>query len=243
MTIDPVTISPATSGTAPESQGHSARRFTYIFLDESGNFDFSANGTRYFLLTSVSMRRPFRVFGRLEDYKYDCIENGADVEYFHCYEDRWAVRDAVFGVIAAHLDDMRIDCLVIEKRKTRPTLQEDKRLYQWTLGYLLRRVLSLELDAGTSNVMVITDAFPVNKKRRAVEKAIHRAVAGKQLPGMKYRIAHHQSRSHYGLQVADYCCWAIFRKWQRGERVWYDRIKPALRSELDVFEAETQHYY
>ena len=26
---------------------------------------------------------------------------------------------------------------------------------------------------------------------------------------------------------ADYCCWAVFRKWQRGESAWYDRIKPA----------------
>ena len=119
-------------------------RLAYIFLDESGNFDFSANGTRYFLLTSISMHRPFGVYADLESYKYDCIENGGDVEYFHCYDDHWAVRDSVFGVIAAHLDEIRIDCLVIEKRKTRPALQEDKRLYQWTLGYLLRRVLSLE---------------------------------------------------------------------------------------------------
>ena len=210
------------------------RDFTYTFLDESGNFDFSANGTRYFLLTSISMRRPFRGFGRLEDYKYDCIESGTDAEYFHCYDDRKTVRDAVFGVIAAHLDDMSIDCLVVEKRKTRPELQEDKRLYQWTLGCLLARVLSHERNAGTSDVMVITDTIPVKKKRKAVEKAIHRAVIENQLPGMKYRILHHQSRSHYGLQVADYCCWAIFRKWQRGESAWYDRIKPALRSEIDV---------
>ena len=208
---------PTTSRKESGTQGDPTRDFAYIFLDESGNFDFSANGTRYFLLTSVTMHRPFRVFGRFEDYKYDCIENGEDVEYFHCHDDRKAVRDAVFGVIAAHLGDMRIDCLVVEKRKTHPELQEDKRFYQWTLGYLLRRVLSNELDAGASDVVVITDTIPVKKKRRAVEKAIHRAVVRNQLPGMKYRILHHQSRSHYGLQVADYCCWAVFRKWQRGE--------------------------
>ena len=195
------------------------------------------------MLTSVSMRRPFKVYAKLEDYKYDCIENGGDVEHFHCHDDRKGVRNAVFGVIGAHLDEMRIDCLVVEKRKTPPPLQEDERLYRWSLGYLLRRVLSCELVSGASGVMVITDTIPVNRKRKAAEKAIHGAVVGNQMPGMKYRILHHQSRSHYGLQVADYCCWAIFRKWQRGESAWYDRIKPALRSELNVFEAETQHYY
>lgn len=243
MTIDPMTISPIPSGKASEVRRAPSRDRVYIFLDESGNFDFSANGTRYFLLASVSMCRPFGVYAKLEDYKYDCIENGRDVEHFHCHDDRWAVRNAVFDVIGAHLDELRIDCLVVEKRKTRPALQEDERLYRWSLGYLLRRVLSYERDAGASEVMVITDTIPVKKKRKAAEKAIHGAVARNQLPGMKYRILHHQSRSHFGLQVADYCCWALFRKWQRGESAWYDRIKPALRSELDVFEAETQHYY
>lgn len=238
-----MTISRITSGRASGVQHAPSRDRAYIFLDESGNFDFSANGTRYFLLTCVSMRRPFQVFGKLEGYKYDCIEHGGDVEYFHCYDDRKAVRDSVFGVIEAHLGDMRIDCLVAEKRKARPPLQEDTRLYRWSLGYLLRHTLSCELDAGTSDVIVITDTIPVNKKRRAVEKAIHGSVIRKQLPGMKYRILHHQSRPHYGLQVADYCCWAISRKWQRGESAWYDRIKLALRSELDVFKAETQYYY
>ena len=66
-----------------------------------------------------------------------------------------------------------------------------------------------------------------------MEKAA-RTTLSKMLPGVKYRVLHHQSRSHYGLQVADYCCWAVFRRWQRGESVWYDRIKPAVRNEILV---------
>ena len=57
-------------------------RCTYIFLDEAGNFDFSVNGTRYFVLTSVSMRRPFGWCQLIDDYKYDCIEYGLENEYF-----------------------------------------------------------------------------------------------------------------------------------------------------------------
>ena len=242
-TNDPPVRLPTTSGPAPDTSGHSPRSFTYVFLDESGNFDFSANGTRYFLLTSVSMCRPFGVYDKLQNYMHDCIEGGGDIEHFHCYADRKTVRDAVFGAIGAHLDELRIDCLVVEKRKTRRSLRDGERLYRWSLGYLLRRVLSRERDFGASDVVVITDTIPVNKKRQAAEKAIRGAVVGNQLPGMRYRILHHQSRSHYGLQVADYRCWAIFRKWQRGESTWYDRIKPALRSEIDVFGAETQQGY
>lgn len=204
----------------------------YIFLDESGNFDFSASGTRYLVLTSVGMRRPFPASDRLDDYKYECIEQGTDIEYFHCYDDRKNVRNAVFDVIAAHLDSLRIHCLVVEKAITDPALRETARLYPWMLGCLLRRALHAELHAGADEVIVITDTIPVNKKRKAVEKSIQLAAARKQLPKLKYRILHHQSRSHCGLQIADYCCWAIFRKWQTGEHTWYDRIRPAVRGEF-----------
>ncbi len=50
----------------------------YIFLDESGNLDFSPSGSRYFVLTSVTMRRPFQANAELDAYKYDCIEYGLE---------------------------------------------------------------------------------------------------------------------------------------------------------------------
>ena len=206
----------------------------YIFLDEASNFDFGVNGTRYFALASVSMRRPFTAFTALDDYKHDCLEAGRNLEYFYCSHDREEVRTGLFDLIAAHLDGIRIDSLVVEKSRAGPALQEAVRFYPEMLGHLLKFVLPRELDADTSEVIVITDAIPVNKKRKAVEKAVRTTLARMLPPGMNYRILHHQSRSHYGLQIADYCCWAVFRKWQRRESVWYDRIKPAVCNELEM---------
>ena len=88
---------------------------------------------------------------------------------------------------------------------------------------------------GTKRVVVITDTIPVNKKRKAVEKSIQGAVARNQLPGLRYRILHHKSRSHYRLQVTDYWCWASFRKWEMEDSTWYDRIKLAVRRESNVY--------
>ena len=131
----------------------------------------------------------------------------------------------------------------MERPKTGPALREDRRFYPEMSGHLLTFVLPKELASGADEVIVITDTIPVQKERRAVEKAIPQALA-KMLPlDMRYRILHHASRSHYGLQVADYCCWAVFRKWQRGEVTHYERARPALRSEFDIFRAATKHYY
>ena len=212
-------------------------RCAYLFLDEAGNFDFSANGTRYFALTSVSMRRPFPVYAALDAYRYDCLEAGLNLEYFHCSRDRAKVRNGLFDRITAHLDGIHIDCMLIEKTFTSHALREGARFYPEMLGRLLKVVLPGELDEGADKVIVITDAIPVNKKRQAVQKTVQTTLARMLPPGMKYRILHHQSRSHYGLQVADYCCWAIFRKWQKGESTWYERVKPAIRNEFDVFRA------
>ena len=153
-------------------------RCAYIFLDEAGNFDFSTNGTRYFALASVSMRRPFPAFNALDDYKHDCLEAGRNLEHFHCSHDREEVRNGLFNLIAAHLDGIRIDYLVVEKSGIDPALREPIRFYPEMLGLLLKVVLPRELDADTGEVIVITDAIPINKKRKAVEKP-----CGPHLPG------------------------------------------------------------
>ena len=216
--------------------------YTYIFLDEAGNLDFSTNGTPYFVLTSVSMRRPFPMYQKLDAYRHDCLEYGLEMEYFHCSEDNIHVRNSVFGLIAKNLQNMRIDCLVVEKRKTGPALQDVKRFYPEMLGYLLKFVVP-QVDDTSNDVIVITDTVPVNKKRQAIEKGVQLALA-KMLPqGRKYHILHHSSRSHYGLQVADYCCWAVFRKWQRNDMDCYDLIKEGIQSEFDIFRNGTKHYY
>ncbi|MDE0105002.1 MAG: hypothetical protein OXN89_21695 [Bryobacterales bacterium] len=167
-------------------------RYAYIFLDESGNFDFGSSGTRYLVLTSVSILRPSPMWGRLDAYKYHCIQTGTDVECFHCYHGRWPVRSAVFNLIAEHLDNIRISCAVSEKEGFAPEMREDKRLYPWMLGFLLRHALSEELAAGAEGIIVITDTIPVNRRRRAVEKSIKQAVVSGQLPKVTYRILHHQ---------------------------------------------------
>ena len=218
-------------------------RSTYIFLDESGNLDFSASGTRYFVLTSVSTRRPFAWFNALDDFKYDCLEYGLENEYFHCATDNRPVRAKVFDIIGSHLDGLYIDSLVVEKRKTDPALRTDKRFYPEMMGYLLKYVLPREPNARADEVIVITDTVPLNKKQQSIEKAVKLTLAHMLQPVQRYRIMHHDSRSHYGLQIADYCCWAVFRRCERDESEYYEGISPAVRGEFDIFRTGTTYYY
>lgn len=215
-----------------------------MFLDESGNFDFSASGTKYLILTSVRMQRQLPAVSALAAYRYDCLEAGMDIEHFHCASDKWPVRNDVFDLIAADLDELHIDCLVIEKRKARPELRkgDSLRVYPWMLGYFMRRLIAEEKTAGTRKIVAITDSLPHARKRTAIAKQIKSAASQKQLPSIQYCLLRHASRSHFGLQMADYCSWAIQRKWEKAELYAYDRIKPAIRSELDIFRHGPTHY-
>ncbi|MBF0635084.1 MAG: DUF3800 domain-containing protein, partial [Nitrospinae bacterium] len=56
----------------------------YIFLDESGNFDFSPKGSPFLVLTAIVAKRPFAWVDKLACLKYDLIENGFEIEFFHC---------------------------------------------------------------------------------------------------------------------------------------------------------------
>ena len=220
-----------------------AKRFLYIFLDEAGNLDFSSNGTRYFLLSSVTKERPFYTCSDLIELKYDLVEAGMNIEYFHASEDTQAVRNKVFDIICQNLGGIRVDSLVVEKRKTGPALRTEERFYPEMLGYLLRYVLNGFNLSKYTEIIVFTDRLPVQRKRKAVEKTIKLTLAAMLPSQVRYRIFHHDSKSNYDLQIADYCNWAIYRKWDKCDTRSYDLIRAVVKSEFEIFQTGGRIYY
>jgi hypothetical protein len=219
------------------------KRFLYIFLDEAGNLDFSTNGTKYFLLTSIAKERPFLAYMEMTELKYDLVEQGLDIEYFHTSEDSPFIRKKVFDIILDKLKGFRIDSLIVEKRKTGPALRAEECFYPRMVGYLLNHILKFYDLSQYAEIVVFTDRIPINKKRKSIEKAVKITLA-KQLPkDVRYRIFHHDSKSNMDLQIADYCNWAVYRKWDRREETYYSHLKPALKSEFDIFRSGETYYY
>lgn len=192
------------------------------------------------------MFRPFKLHTALDTYKYDLIEYlikpRIELEFFHCADDNNYVRKQMFELLAAELTPNSVDTVVVKKCKTGPALQLPEKFYPKMLGYLLRYVLEKAPD-GLTELVIITDTIPVNKKRRAVEKAL-KLVLAEMLPSTTpYKIMHHASRSHYGLQIADYLNWAILRKWERDDDNAYTIVKHLIRSEFDIFRSGRREYY
>ena len=218
-------------------------RHLYIFLDEAGNLDFSAKGTKYFQLAALTKERPFNAYKELTELKYDLVELGTNLEYFHASENAQPVRNRVFEIIRRNLQDVRIDALIVEKRKTGPALQPVERFYPQMLGYLLRYILAQHDLNLFKEVIVITDALPLKKKKDAIEKAIRQTLAHMLPANARYRVLHHESKSNFDLQIVDYCNWALFRKWKDNDLRSYQVIAPAVCSEFDIFRSGSSFYY
>ena len=219
------------------------KRVLYIFLDEAGNFDFSKNGSPYFILGSLTKERPFHAYQELTELKYDLIEQGTDMEYFHASEDRQEIRNQVFKIISTRLQGCTVDATVIEKRKTGHSLREIAGFYAKMLGYHLRFILERIDWHGVAEVVVITDRIPVARKLKAVEKAVKETLSEMLPKGAVYRVMHHDSKSNFDLQIADYCTWAIQRKWTQKDQRSYDLIQPVIRSEFDIFRTGATYHY
>lgn len=218
-------------------------RNLYMFVDEGGNFDFSEKGTTFFTLTCVATERPFRIYQEIDNYKYDLIENDFPLEFFHCAENNKHIRSKMLSLIKNYLSKLRIDSLIVEKRKTAPALQEPTKFYPLMLGYLLAYVLRDYRSGQFSKIVIITDSMPQASKRQAMEKST-KAILATMLPkGTNYTILHHAAKSHYGLQIVDYCNWSIFRKWERSDNEHYRLIESAIRSEFDIFLTGKRRYY
>lgn len=116
-------------------------RFLYIFLDEAGNLVFSKNGTKYFVLGGITKERPFHAYKELTELKYDLVQRGMGLEYFHAAEDNQTTRNQVFDIIEKNLADVAVDSIIVEKQKVVATLRADEQFYPKLLGTLLQEIL------------------------------------------------------------------------------------------------------
>jgi hypothetical protein len=108
---------------------------------------------------------------------------------------------------------------------------------------LMKYALPRAMTAETTQVVIVTDTIPVQRKRRAVEKAVKGGIKPYLPAAVEHRLLHHQSRSDLNLRVVDYVNWAVFRKWESGDFRSYSLIASAIQGEADLFARGDCEYY
>jgi hypothetical protein len=67
----------------------------------------------------------------------------------------------------------------------------------------------------------------VKKQATSVQVAI-KSSCQRELPDIPFHVLNHRRESNASLQVADYCCWSVCRKWEHGNTNAYHRLKVRL---------------
>lgn len=118
-------------------------------------------------------------------------------------------------------------------------LRDEDQFFPKVLGTLLREILQHYPLVEFAEVIVFTDSLPVQRKRAAVAKGVKMTLAAMLPASVRYRVLHHASKSNLDLQIADYCTWAIYRKWNGNDDRSFRRVQAAVRREWDVLQAGT----
>jgi hypothetical protein len=202
----------------------------HIHLDESGDWKFTPKSpSKYLILTMAWTYEPRPLATALTSCRFGVVKRGSSLEAFHACEDRQAVRDQVVQTLVAH-GDWHFASVVLEKCKINPTLYEPDEFYPKFAGALLKFVLrGSHCRKGTDNVLVFSDTLPMTAaKREGVLKAMKQTCASCLATDVRHHVFSYRSHSNKWLQVVDYCCWAMSRKWERNDNRTYDQLRPRL---------------
>lgn len=215
----------------------------HVFADESGNFDFTRNqgASTYFILTLISMEDCDGLIQDLHRLRHELAWEGIDHPGpFHAHNDPQPLRERVFNVINVH--EFRVDSLIMEKSKAMPHLRStDDRFYQYAWFYLLKH--AAPRVAGPGNELLVVGSALGQKSKREVFYGCIRDVVRQVRPTVNYRTAFWDANCDGCLQVADYCGWAIQRKWERADARAHALISSQIASEYDLFAMGSTHYY
>jgi hypothetical protein len=215
-----------------------------VFADESGNFDFSrrSGASKYFILTTVTMVR-YAVADALMTLRRDLAWEGEPKlkGFFHATEDTWPIRNRVFAALAPH--GFRVDATILEKCKAQPqTRVSEERFYQ-TAWYLHMKYLVSRIKRPTATeLFVVSASLGTKGKRAAMYKGVCEVIEQVSKTD-KFRTACWDAAHDPCLQIADYCSWAISRKWETGDTGPYSHISAKIRSEFNAWSFGTTKYY
>ncbi len=210
----------------------------YIFLDESGDlgFDWKKGKTsKYFVITALFTLRKInlerivrKIFRSLS--KHDLRRHKSTL---HCFNEFPKTRIKLLRMLVS--EDISIVAIYLNKRKVYTDLKNEKHvLYNYVANILLDRIFTNKLIPITGKVELIASRRETNKflnlnfknylEDRAIKKHKLNLVVEIKSP--------HEEKA---LQVTDFACWAIFRKYEHSDESYMEIIKQKIVQENPLF--------
>ena len=209
----------------------------FIFADEAGDFTFERrqNVSRYFILCTVAMEDDAPIAAALTKLRRKLAWDGAELgEFFHATSDKQRVRDAVYEKILEH--PFSVQATVMEKCKAYERVKSSKpRFYQYGWFYHFKYGTTGLFNAD-HEALITAASLGTKRERAAFQDAVH-SVMRQTMRVKTWKTDFMPAAADPGLQVADYCAWAIQRKWESGGKDIrsFELIRNRLTYEYDLW--------
>lgn len=191
----------------------STTRPVWVFVDESGNLDFSAKGTNHFVMTAVMTDDPSANARALTDLKYEFLSRGlGDQVPFHATTNSLGTRRRVAGEIGKNTN-FGTHTIWADKHYTHPSYQNPVDFYA-LFGRALAKYLLALISPSYDPIVIVFDAALTAKQRGAFMKTVKPAL---NKLGRTYHIMFKPVTEDVNGQIADYYAWAMFRKLESGD--------------------------
>lgn len=215
----------------------------FIYADEAGCFTFNRNPnvSKYFVIATIVTQDWIKPTLGLQKLRHDLVSEGLDVgEYFHATADTQAVRDRVYQEIMKH--DFTIQATICEKSKAQPQVTHSKARFYKTPWYFHCKIGIAPLLRSPENVHITAASLGTRRERQTFVSELD-DVKEQSFRSCPCHVDFRPCASDLCLQLADYCAWAIQRKWERKDVRSYDIVKSRITREYDLWGRGATHYY
>jgi hypothetical protein len=189
------------------------KRTLFVFIDESGNFDFKETGTDHLVMSAIFTRKPVRSANYLLKLRYKKLSRGFNIPNFHASEDRQLVRDAVFKALKRSREIGAIS-LWLDKRKFATKQMNPLDFYKFFGSHFASELANLALSLRIKNLVIVFDKVLSFRDERLVRNELKPLFAD---VGLESHLYFHNVNRDFNAQIADYVAWANYVHLERAE--------------------------
>ena len=212
----------------------------FIFIDESGNFDFSQKGTRHFVMAGLAALAPLDSAAEMQALRYQLLSEGLDIPGFHASEDKQAIRDRVFSTFSK-IQNIKAHVIYGDKRRVAHNLQSDSKLHTLFGRALIRYAIGAFSVHEYQKVVVVFDQALTKKKQGDFQGVIKPELKAL---GKPFHLFFQRMETDMNGQIADYIAWSKFVQIERMEmRPWQSLEMSIKPSDFNIFRNNHTLYY
>jgi hypothetical protein len=206
----------------------------YIFLDESGDLGFKEKSSKWFIFTIVLTNNHKKIEKVIKNIRKG-LKKKFKLKELHAYHADAVTKHRMLKKLA-ELEDLKVLCIILNKKKVYIDLQNQKNyLYNYTANILLDRLHNKNIIKIDEPINLYIDKKDTNKFIRENFEKYLKDNLMKRVNNRKIDIRIKPSHTEKCLQAVDFVSWAIFRKYERGDYEYYEDIKDKIIEEKLLF--------